>query len=440
MVVVGSGSAGGVLAARLSEDPRRSVLLLEAGPDTLEFQGPKTLWNFMSANGFLPRGKILGGCSATNAAIALDGYPEDYDSWPEGWSWSQVRPALDRVHEQVPVRTTAEVALTELSRAFMHTAMSLGHKHIDDHNEPGAAGVGPAPMNAIDGVHQSTALTYLARARGRANLTIRCDTIVERIAVENGRAVGVVVAGGETIPAERVIVSAGAYSSPVLLLRSGIGPAGELSEQGIDVVLDLPGVGRNLQDHALVPITLRAIDGTMTPRFEVLAAMRSASARYPSNDLQFFVGGPPAGPAVPGSRDFILCAALMKPQSRGSLRLADPPHIDLGLLSDPADLPKLREAVDELLRVASAEPFASLVETRPPDVDDAWIRANVTTYHHPTGTCAMGSVVDSRGKVLGIEGLWVVDASIMPEVPAANTNFPTMMLAERAMSWLQEAL
>ncbi|HCT76372.1 MAG TPA: dehydrogenase [Micromonosporaceae bacterium] len=454
VVVIGSGSAGGVLAARLSEDSRRRVLLLEAGPDTLTFAGPSTLWGFTSVDGgFLPRGKIIGGCSATNAAIALRGTIADYGAWGPGWTFQEVLPYFLKTEKDldfgtesshsntgpVTIRRTASANLTELSRAFIETVVSLGHKQIDDHNRPGAVGVGPAPMNELGGIHQSTAVTYLAEARTRRNLTIRCHALVENLLIARGQIAGVRLAD-EVIEADAVILCAGAYGSPSILLRSGIGPAEDLAALGIVSVADLP-VGRGLQDHALVPINLSVLDGLMQARFETILSFASSASELP--DLQLFVGGPPnAGPVAPPPGTFIVGAALMKPQSRGRLwlRSADPaesPNIDLGLLSDPADPPRLLEAVLELYRIIETEPFASLIVRPPPAAD---LLASVGTYHHPTGTCAMGEVVDSRCAVKGIDGLWVVDASVMPEIPAANTNIPTMMMAERVLPWLLETL
>jgi choline dehydrogenase len=411
----------------------------------------------------LPRGKIIGGSSAVNACIALRGSPADYDAWPLGWSYDDLLPhflaceadvdfgaeSWHRADGVVPIRRCLGDDLTELGHAFLDTAIALGHKEVDDHNQPWEVGAGPAPMNQVDGVRQSTALTYLAPARARPNLVVRTDVLVDRVALAQGRATGVVLATGEHIDADTVILAAGAYGSPALLLRSGIGPAGELRAAGVAPVVDLPGVGRGLQDHPLLVLRLTGPPDLARPEFQALVTAHSSRA-YPvgAPDLQFIAGGPPRGgapvAASGGGTAFIVGTALLKPRSRGRVWLrssdpADAPRIDLGLLSDPADAPVLREGVRELLRMVGAEPLASLVAVGPEVGEhdlDRWIAVNVGTYHHPVASCAMGDVVDGFGRVSDVDHLWVIDASIIPEVPSANTNLPVMALAERAARWV----
>jgi len=477
VIVVGSGSAGGVLAARLSEDRDRRVLLLEAGPDDDSFRGPGHMWGYTAepgpggASGPLPRGKIIGGSSAVNACVALRGSPADYDAWPPGWSFDDLLPHFLACesdldfgggpwhHADGPMPIRRSFGLAEPGRSFVDAAIALGHKAVDDHNAPWAVGAGPAPMNQVDGIRQSTALTHLAPARARSNLTVRADALVDRVVVSRGRATGVVLASGEVIEARTVVLAAGAYGSPAILLRSGIGPANELRAVGVDVVVDVPGVGRGLQDHPLVVARLAGSSDLGRPEFQALVTAHSSGADPAgAPDLQFIAGGPPPGgapvAAVGDGTPFIVGVALLAPRSRGRvwLRSADPavaPRIDLGLLSNPADIPVLREGARELLRMIRTEPLRSLVVPggAPPDLPrldaseedvDRWTAANVGTYHHPVGACSMGVVVDTRGRLSSVDGLWVIDASIIPRVPSANTNLPVMALAERAARWVAE--
>lgn len=304
----------------------------------------------------------------------------------------------------------------------------------------------------LGGLRRSAALTYLARARARPNLAIRSEIMVDRIIVEGRRATGVALAApSEIVRADRIILAAGAYGSPALLLRSGIGPAEPLQSLGIAPRADRPGVGRNLLDHPIVPLLLNAADAqpsAPSPWTQMLLTCTSEPG-VPGFDLHVFGGRGRESPD-----HYLLAVGLMTPRSSGHVRLrsADPtaaPMIEHGYLSHPNDLPRLISGMRQAQRLVSTPPLAERIRQQPPpgtaDTDAALgelVRARLTTYFHPVGTCRMGpatdeeAVVDARGAVHEIDQLWVVDASIMPTIPTGNTNVPTLMIAERCAAWL----
>ncbi|CAM5364982.1 GMC family oxidoreductase [Leifsonia shinshuensis] len=484
VAIVGAGSAGCVLAARLSEDVERRVVLLEAGPDYTAaalpsdladgIHGTSTASHDWGLNGTgaaggpdlqLPRGRVTGGSSAVNATVALRGHPGDYDAWGmPGWSFADVLPSFIVLENDldfgaqpyhgsagpVPIRRYQGAEKSEFTAAVEDAIAATGVSRIPDHNAPGAVGVSLFPVNCVNGRRISTALAYLEPARSRANLAIRANTPVAEIIIHGGRARGVRTVAGEIVDADEVIVCAGAYHSPTLLLRSGIGPAVEIAALGRPVVVDLPGVGANLGDHIWVAITMpcRPPDGDPA-LFQLGATARSAGRPAESPpDLQLMVCGPyPVGDGYEG----MIAAALVKPASRGSVRLTslDPaaaPDIDLGYFRDADDLARLAECAQLAAEAADQpelSPLTGGVEPSPKRevLDDAslvheWIRATAATYHHPVGTCSMGTdprtgaVVDTSGHVFGVDSLSVVDASVISEPPSANTNIPTIMVAE----------
>jgi choline dehydrogenase len=452
VIVVGGGTAGCVVASRLSEDPARTVLLLEAGPDYREADLPSALadgrhgpelaghdWDLVATTGGrrvqVPRGKVIGGSSTVNGAIALRGAAADYDAWelPE-WSFEAVLPhfvgletdldhGVENYHGStgpVPVRRYLGDERSVPARASNEAMIAAGVPPLDDHNAPGAVGVGAFPVNVVAGRRISTAISHLEPARSRSNLVVRGHCQVASVELAGDRVTGVRLVTGETISAGEVVVSAGTYLSPLLLIRSGLG---------------LPGLGENLIDHPAVSVDLPymgPMDDVAVLQFG--ATMRSSQADPAADppDLQLLVGGPWRNP--PG---FVIVAAVLKPHSRGRVGRT----IDLNYYADQRDLDRMVEALELVDTIVEDASITALTggDRLTPRMSRHELRASIPertwSYHHPVGTCAIGSVVDARCRVFGVRGLSVVDASIMPDIPSANTNLPTIMIAERYSAW-----
>jgi choline dehydrogenase-like flavoprotein len=478
VVVVGGGAAGCVVAARLAESRSRSVLLLEAGPD-LRSDLPEGLrdgwrlggqpdWGYASDPDVrgrvedLRRGKLLGGTSWLTR-FAVRGSPCDYDEWEalgnEGWGFDDVLPYFRRLEADadfgdrawhgaagpLPVTRYRDLELTEIGAAGLRALEAVGFQSVEDHNRPGAVGAGRMPMSSTNGIRVTTADAYLPLGATPANLAIRADAQVAEVMFDGSRATGVRLLDGSVVEAGWVVLSAGTYGSPPILMRSGVGPADHLRSQGIEVRVDLPGVGQNLADHAGVDIDCGYRGpGRSAPIFHLLATFHSSTT--PSGeapDVMLWLSDPRGDPPA-----FGIDAGLLRPRSRGSVRLrsadpADPPHIELPGLRDPVDLERLIEAYLRGLEVARHPELRRLCADLPsPEAQDPTelrelVRANSYSYPHVVGTCAMGpqpedgAVVDGSGCVYATERLSVIDASIIPNGPSAFTHLPTIMLAER---------
>jgi len=492
VIVVGGGTSGSVLAARLSEDPARSVLLVEEGPDHDAYDeyvtSPRYAQSVSRLSRFaegialhvgdavvpMARGRVLGGTSAVNYLATVRGLPGDYDRWAElgnpGWSWAEVLPAFRRAehdldlpdsplhgdHGPLTVRRWSDATFAPAHSVFQDGLRELGVASIADLNDPAQhPGVGPFPASVrpADGSRLTVSMAYLtAEVRARPNLRIRSRTRVDRVLLRQGRATGVRTEAGQVLAGDEVILAAGAVHSPALLLRSGIGPADELRSLGIEAIHDLPGVGRNLSDHLGPSLTYR-IDadsvGSGGPA-QTVWSFASGGGREPDTHV-FPVLLPDRRTGAADKDTFAVLVFSLRPERTGTVRLRPDapqrsPRIELPAPGE-REIARQQEAFDMLDAWENGRTAKqrSLVRAgddgslaRPGAAADA-ARGGLASYAHLTGSCAMGpesdrdAVLDARCRVRAVTGLRVVDASSMPRIPAGNTYLSCVMMAERVV-------
>lgn len=467
-VVVGAGTAGCVVAARLSENPDNSVTLIEAGPDRLPESRPEGIQsaNWVRALGvdeaFWPkavasrqpgdpfiqymRGRGVGGSGAVNAMICLPGLPQDFDRWSdrfgcEGWSWPDVEPWYEAMRPAVKSRPAQH--FTPVDRALIRAGSTLGLETDVDTYSPDN-GVGSLYLSANDTTRKSSAELWLDPARDRAAVTVVGNARVDRLLWHDHTCVGVQLIDGKVIEADHVVLSAGTLETPAILLRSEV---------------KNPAIGKNLRDHpaASMGLVLKPEYRNFNEEFSCINVVLRSSSDQSVGDLHLL---PLHGSLDNGVTDGVVMAALMTVRSEGTVSLnpehpVGPPVVEMNMLTEESDRQAMRQAVRLMVQVLRTEAFAEILESvRLGDVDltlddmdsdeniDAWLKVTLGDYFHACGTCRMGNredpaaVVDLTGALIGYTGIHVIDASVMPDVPAANTHWPTAMIAERLVAGL----
>ncbi|MET7330578.1 GMC family oxidoreductase N-terminal domain-containing protein [Nonomuraea sp. NPDC005650] len=501
-VIVGAGSAGCVLANRLSADPGVSVALVEAGgqDDKLEIRMPAGFaklfktdydWNYTTAKQsemsgrelYWPRGRVIGGSSSLNAQMWVRGCERDYDQWDiPGWSYGEVLPYFTRAEHRVGSNeggvygTAGPVYISELrspnvtTAAFLKACEELGFTRLGELNGRSNEGYCPTPVTQNRGRRWSSADAYLRPAKARPNLHVITGATVDRVVFEGRRAIGIEHSGGAQIKARsEVILSAGAIGSPYLLMRSGVGAPDELRDAGVTVVHELPEVGKNLQDHlssgvfveCKQPVTLTKAEsisnllryivlrsGMLTTNVGEAVAFIKTSAEEPAPDIELIFAPVPFvdhGLAPPTGHGLTVGVVLLQPESRGRVGLnGRDAVIDPGYLSAEADVKRLvagLKTAKQVFATAAMKPWAGgpMAPYWAPESDEElarWVRERGETLYHPVGTCRMGtddaSVVDPSLRVRGVEGLRVVDVSVMPTLNRGHTHAPAIMIGEKA--------